>query len=61
MFLQPKTFEEPETLVCRATGRRLDIFRCMSRFVDANALNQKDRPCFKCIQGQDLRMGYSKS
>lgn len=60
MLLQPKSFVEPETFHCRAMVKRLSVHDCMSMFVDANALNQKDRPCFRCTQGQDNRVNYAK-
>jgi hypothetical protein len=61
MYLQPKNFEEPETFFCRAYGKRHSVFDCMSDFVDANALNWKDKPCFKCVQGEENRLMYAKS
>jgi len=61
MLLQPKSFVEPQTFFCRAYGQRLSIHDCIARFVDANALGWKDRPCFKCSQGQDNRGLYAKS
>ena len=24
-------------------------------------LNAKDKPCFKCVQGEQVRLGYAKS
>lgn len=61
MLLQPKSFIEPETFFCRAFSKRFSVHECMSRFVDANALGQKDKPCFKCAIGQDNRLNYAKS
>ncbi len=61
MQLQPKSFENPTTFYCRAFARRMPIFECMAKFVDANALNQKDKPCFKCAQGQEARVVFAKS
>jgi len=61
MLLQPKSFVEPDTFYCRPLGKRFSIHECMSRFVDANALGQKDKPCFKCTQGQDNRLDYAKA
>ena len=60
MVLQPKSFEEPETFHCRAFGERMSIFNCMQYYVDANALNQSDKPCFKCTQGTEIRTKYAK-
>lgn len=61
MLLQPKSFAEPITFHCRGYAKRMSVHDCMAMFVDANALNQKDKPCFRCTQGQDNRATYSKS
>ena len=61
MLLQPKSFEQPDTFTCRSYGQRMPIFECMSRYVDANALKQADIPCFKCSQGEDVRLEYAKA
>ena len=61
MLMQPKSFVEPDTFYCRAYSQRMSIFNCMTTFVDCNALNKKDSPCFKCVQGEENRKGYSKS
>ncbi len=61
MLMQPKSFADPDTFHCRAFGRRMSIFKCMSWFVDANALKQKDKPCMGCAQGEDNRKLYAKS
>lgn len=61
MLLQPKSFVEPITFQCRGYAKRMSVHDCMALFVDSNALNQKDRPCFRCTQGQDNRLNYAKS
>jgi len=61
MLMQPKSFVEPTTFHCRALAKRLSHHDCMALYVDANALNQKDKPCFKCVQGQEHRLSYAKS
>lgn len=61
MLLQPKSFEEPASFFCRAFGTRMAIHDCLARFVDANALHQKDKPCHKCSQGQENRVEFAKS
>ena len=61
MLLHPKSFETPDTFTCRSFGKRLSIFTCMANYVDANALKQSDLPCWKCTQGEDVRLGYAKS
>lgn len=60
MVLQPKSFDTPETFFCRAYGKRMSIFDCMTSYVDVNALNQKEKPCLKCAQGEQVRGDYSK-
>ncbi len=61
MMLQPKSFEEPNSFFCRGYDKRQSVLDCIAWYVDANALNQKDKPCFKCTQGTEVRGGFSKS
>ena len=61
MLLQPKSFCEPETFRCRPKSRHLSVFTCMSDYVDANALKQKENACFMCPQGEDVRRDYAKA
>ena len=61
MHLAPKSFEEPDTFHCRGYAKRFSIFTCMANYVDANALRQKDRPCYMCTQGEEVRLGYGQS
>jgi hypothetical protein len=61
MLLAPKSFEHPDEIYCRAYNKRLSIFQCMSMYVDANALKQKDRPCHTCSQGDEARQEYAKN
>jgi len=61
MLLQPKSFAEPITFHCRAFAKKMSVHDCMALFVDANALNQKDKPCHKCTQGNENRLGYAKT
>ena len=61
MLLQPKSFCEPDTFRCRPKARRLSVFACMSDYVDANALKQKENPCFMCPQGENVRRDYAKA
>ncbi len=60
MMLQPRSFIEPETFFCRAYAQRMSLFDCMKQYVDANALKQKDRPCFGCVQGDENRVTFAK-
>ncbi len=60
MVLQPKSFEVPDTFHCRALARHVSIFQCMALYVDANALNRCETPCFKCIKGTEVRVRYAK-
>ena len=60
MLLQPKSFCDPNTFRCRPRARTMSVFNCMSDYVDANALKQKDSPCFMCPQGEEVRKDYAK-
>lgn len=46
---------------CKGRTENVNIKFCVDSFVDVNALNIKDSPCFKCPQGQLVREAYSNS
>lgn len=61
MMLPPKSFVEQECVTCKRLRRQVPQLTCMSWYVDANALNQKSRPCFACPQGTDVRTDYARA
>ena len=46
---------------CERMQQPIHYSKCMSWFVDHNALRRKSSPCFKCGQGQANREAYAKS
>ena len=50
-----------EFFFCKGRNENVNIKFCIDSYVDVNALNIKDSPCFKCSQGQDIREAYANS
>jgi hypothetical protein len=44
---------------CEARTENVSTMFCIDSFVDVNALNIKDSPCFKCAQGGTVRDEFS--
>jgi hypothetical protein len=44
---------------CQARTENVSTMYCIDSFVDVNALNIKDSPCFKCTQGAVVRDEFS--
>ena len=59
MMLPPKSFIEPSTFYCKRLRRRLAVPKCISMYVDANALRNKSKPCYACQQGSEVRVDFS--
>ena len=45
--------------VCEARSENVSVMYCIDSFVDVNALNIKDSPCFRCEQGQCVREEFA--
>lgn len=61
MNLPPKSFVEQPCVVCKRQRREVELFQCMSNYVDANALANRARPCFNCPQGATVRQNFGRS
>jgi hypothetical protein len=48
-----------ETFNCKFLHRELAIADCMNHYVNANALNIKNSPCFKCAHGLKTRLEFA--
>lgn len=46
---------------CKRMQQAIQTAVCLDWFVDHNALNRKDSPCFKCQQGQANREAFARS
>ena len=46
---------------CKNMKQAIQTAVCLKWFVDHNALNRKDSPCWKCQQGQDNRESFARS
>ena len=47
--------------VCDNRNENVAVMFCIDSFVDVNALNIKDSPCYRCDQGQCVRDKFSKA
>lgn len=45
--------------LCQARSENVSVMYCIDSFVDVNALNIKDSPCFRCEQGQCVREDFA--
>jgi hypothetical protein len=46
---------------CRARRRRLNLQKCMTDFMNANAFDKQKSACWHCVQGRENRDDYSKA
>lgn len=44
---------------CKFLHRELAVSACMDHYVNANALNIKNSPCFKCAHGLKTRLEFA--
>jgi hypothetical protein len=54
-----KSYLEESEVRCKRMRRRVGLSRCLSMYVDRNALLEKDKPCWKCPQGEQVRRDYA--
>ena len=48
-------------LFCKFLNREVRTTECIDDYVNANALNIRHSPCYKCPQGLKTRMGFANS
>ena len=46
---------------CKRLQQAVHHATCLDWYVDHNALNRKESPCFKCAQGQANREAFARS
>ena len=60
--LMPQTaMQGTATFDCKNMKQTIQTAVCLQWFVDHNALNRKESPCWKCTQGQDNRESFARS
>ena len=60
--LMPQTeMQGAADFFCKKLNENIQLATCLDWFVDHNALNRKDSPCFKCKQGQTNRECFARS
>ena len=57
----PENIVLASTFYCRVRFKQLTYDRCMLDFVDADALQIKDSPCHKCVEGRIYRKRFALS
>ena len=50
-----------EHFFCKFLNREVKTVECVDDYVNANSLNIRHSPCFKCSTGLKTRMDYSNS
>jgi len=58
---QPSDTNGERFFQCECRSENVSVMFCIDSFVDVNALNIKDSPCFKCEQGGVVREEFSNS
>ncbi len=50
-----------EAFFCKFLNREVRVPECIDDYVNANSLNVRHSPCFKCSQGLKARIEYANS
>ena len=51
----------PESFFCRFLNRDIQTVECVDDYGNANSLNIRHSPCYKCSVGLRTRLEYAKS
>ncbi len=51
----------PEGFFCKFLNREVKTVECVDDYVNANSLNIRHSPCFKCSVGLKTRLEYANS
>lgn len=46
---------------CKGLNREVSVSECLDLYVDANSLNIRNRPCYKCPVGLKIRTDFANS
>ena len=44
---------------CKFLGCTVTVSQCLDDYMNANALNIKNSPCFKCVHGLKMRSDFA--
>jgi hypothetical protein len=58
--LRPQPSERSDEFYCLARRRRLSLGKCLDDYLDANALTQRKKVCYRCPQGRANREAYAE-
>ena len=51
----------PEKFFCKFLNTRVSVLECIDGYVNANSLNIRHSPCYKCSVGLRTRLEYANS
>jgi hypothetical protein len=46
---------------CKNHKRDVEMLSCIDKYVDANAIPDRNSACFRCLQGQKARLDFATS
>jgi hypothetical protein len=49
----------PNAFFCKFLNTKLGVLECIDGYVNANSLNIKHSPCYRCAIGIKVRSGFS--
>ncbi len=55
------TLSLDDVFYCRPRRRRLEIDKCLTDYMNANALNKRRAACWRCPQGCQIRVAFAMS
>jgi len=58
--MRPDPSERTDEFYCLARRRRLTLGKCLDDYLDANALTQRKKVCYRCPQGRANREAYAQ-
>lgn len=56
---QPIKLKIRDPFFCKFLHRTVHVQECLDDYMNANALNIKNSPCFKCAHGLKMRTEFS--
>lgn len=60
-FRVAKTKKAADCFFCKFLNREVRISECIDDYVNANSLNIRHSPCFKCSAGLKVRLEFASS
>lgn len=58
--VRPDPSAQGDTFYCLARRRRLTLGRCLDDYLNANALTERKKVCYRCPQGRQNRQCFAE-